>query len=81
MSDRPIRRFKAGPIPMRERYPDCFVCDDEGWCLWDDDQGRYRAATFGWLTRKGDPEPCQECNRRGEYTYEEWTQEFKPEGR
>ena len=44
-----------------DRWPDCFVCNDEGWVLWDDDQSRYRGATFGFrLSREQgkNPDPC-----------------------
>jgi len=56
--------------------PDCFTCQDEGWCLWDDDQSRYREASFGFKYRKADPIPCRECNESGEYTFAEWCEDY-----
>lgn len=61
------------------RHPDCYVCEDEGWCLWDDDQGRWRAASFGYNNRRVEPTECQECNRSGEFTLDEWKDCYLPD--
>lgn len=66
-----------GDVP--EEWPGCGMCDDEGWCLWDDDQSRYREASFGYWTRKHEPEPCRACNAGEAYSFEEWIDDFVPD--
>lgn len=39
-------------------WPDCFVCNDEGLVIWDDDQSRWRSASFDPRQK---PQPCPEC--------------------
>ena len=60
--------------------PFCYVCQDEGWCLWDDDQCRYREASFLWSNRKAEPEPCQECSKEAKYPLKMWYGDYGPGG-
>jgi hypothetical protein len=49
------------------KFPDCFVCNDEGWVLYDEDESRLKRASFFSLEKQREAEPCPECNPKGEH--------------